>query len=416
MKKSIIMTIIMCLILGVLGGVVNAASASAKPSASTVEIGNNVTVTISFGQKVSAVQFTLNYDTSKLEYISYSCGGAGSKNYSEEQKGSTKRKFGYIGTADDLSSVSFTFKTKAVGTTNISASSVSATIGGKEGVRLGSPSTSITIKEKPQPTTPTTPSNTNKPTTTTTKPSTNKNNNKNNNNKNTNKKDETPVEEPVEEPTQEPVVEPVVQEPAPNELIRLNGAGVTTLVDEPTKVMVKAKPVALEDGTKLAVTMIKDGDTAYQARNDLFKDIEGIKTYFDMKLVKTVQTEQDGQVVNSDQTVQPNGYITVFLPIPESYNKERLEAYKMNEDGTYRLIDGEIQGDYYTFTTNSPANYALVETPEKKTWGQTAMEKVNEVLGNVKILHIIIIVLLCIILIETIIIIRLSKQRAKRSK
>ena len=56
MKKSLIMTIIIFLLVGVLGGVVNAASASARPSASSVEIGNNVTVTISFGQKVSAAK------------------------------------------------------------------------------------------------------------------------------------------------------------------------------------------------------------------------------------------------------------------------------------------------------------------------------------------------------------------------
>ena len=412
MKKSLIMTIIIFLLVGVLGGVVNAASASARPSASSVEIGNNVTVTISFGQKVSAAKFTLNYDTSKLEYVSYSCGGSGLKEF-----GTGTKRFGYVGTADDLSSVSFTFKTKAVGTASVSAKSVQVSTGSQTNVAAGSPSTSITIKEKPQPTTPnnpTTPSTNNKPSTTTkpsTKPSTNKNNNKNNN-----KKDETPVEEPVQEPIEEPVQEPVVQAPAPNELLKLDDETVKTLIDEPTKVMIKAKPIAFEDGTKLNVKRIKDGDEAYQARNDMFKDIEGIKTYFDLKLLKIVETKQDGQMVQSEQAVTPNGYVTVFLPIPENYNKERLVAYKMNEDGTYKVIEGQIQENYYTFTTNSPTNYALVETPEKKTWGQTAMEKVNEVLGNVKILHISIIVLLCIILIETITIIRLSRQKAKRSK
>lgn len=405
MKKSIIMTIIMCLILGVLGGVVNAASARVSASASSINIGDTVRVTISIGEKAKMIEFSINYDKTKFDYVSCS-------------KGKYNQKFSYVngeGNAD-TESITMTFKAKAAGTTNFTISNLKVATETQKlpSYPMSNSSVSVTakVKEEPKPTQPTTPSTNNKPTTT--KPSTNSSNK--NNNKNNNKKDETPVEEPVQEPMQEPVQEPVPQEPAPNELMKLEDETVKTLIDEPTKVMIKAKPVAFEDGTKLSVKRIKDGDEAYQTRNDMFKDIEGIKTYFDLKLLKTVATEQDGQTMQSEQEVKPNGYVTVFLPIPENYNTERLVAYKMNEDGTYKVIEGQIQGNYYTFTTNSPANYALVETPEKKTWGQTAIEKINEVLGNVKILHIIIIVLLCIILIETIVIIKLSKQRAKRSK
>ena len=73
-------------------------------------------------------------------------------------------------------------------------------------------------------------------------------------------------------------------------------------------------------------------------------------------------------MVQSEQAVTPNGYVTVFLPIPENYNKEHLVAYKMNEDGTYKVIYGKIQENYYNFQTNSHDNYALVEIPEKKNW------------------------------------------------
>ncbi len=407
MKKSLIMTIIIFLLVGVLGGVVNAASARVSASASSVNIGETVRVTISIGEKAKMIEFSINYDKTKFDYVSCS-------------KGKYNQKFSYVngeGNAD-TESITMTFKAKAAGTTNFTISNLKVATAGQKipSYPIANASASVTakVKEEPKPTQPTTPSTNNKPSTTT-KPTTNKNTNKNNN-KNTNKKDETPVEEPVQDPVEEPVQEPVVKEPAPNELMKLEDETVKTLIDEPTKVMIKAKPVALEDGTKLNVTRLKEGDTAYQTRNDMFKDIEGIKTYFDLKLLKIVETEQDGQMVQSEQAVTPNGYVTVFLPIPENYNKERLVAYKMNEDGTYKVIEGQIQGNYYTFTTNSLANYALVETPEKKTWGQTAMEKVNEVLGNVKILHITIIVLLCIILIETITIIRLSRQKAKRSK
>lgn len=393
MKKSLVMIMIMFLITGVLYGTVSAASASVNASPSSVEIGNNVTITVSFGgQKVSTAKFTLDYDTTKLEYVSYSCGGSGLKEF-----GTGTKRFGYVGTTEDLSSVSFTFKTKAVGSASVSAKNVQISAQGQTNASAGSPSTSITIKEKPQPTTtPTTNQTTNnnkKPTTTTTKkPTTNSNN----------KKDENPVEEPVVE---EPIVEePVVKEPAPNVLIKINDEDVKTLKDELTQVMIKAQPVAVEDGTSLVVKRTKQGDDTYQSRNDMFNDIEGNKIYFDLSLVK------------ENVAVQPNGYVTVFLPIPDDYNKELLQAYKINEDGTYRLLQGEIQGNYYTFTTNSPANYCLVEKPEKKTWQQEMAEKITDVLGNVKILQITIVILLCIILVDTIIIIKLSRKRAKRSK
>ena len=62
MKKSLTITIIMIFIIGIFGGIVNAASAGINANQKTVEVGNNVSVTISFSQKVSKAQFNINYD------------------------------------------------------------------------------------------------------------------------------------------------------------------------------------------------------------------------------------------------------------------------------------------------------------------------------------------------------------------
>ena len=66
MKKFLSISIIMILIIGMLGGVVNAASASISASSKTTQAKDTVTVTVSFGQKVRAAQFTLNYDSIAL--------------------------------------------------------------------------------------------------------------------------------------------------------------------------------------------------------------------------------------------------------------------------------------------------------------------------------------------------------------
>ena len=59
MKKSLIMTIIIFLLVGVLGGVVNAASARVSASASSVNIGETVRVTISIGEKAKMIKQNL---------------------------------------------------------------------------------------------------------------------------------------------------------------------------------------------------------------------------------------------------------------------------------------------------------------------------------------------------------------------
>ena len=116
--------------------------------------------------------------------------------------------------------------------------------------------------------------------------------------------------------------------------------------------------------------------------------------------------------MKENNIVNPNGYVTVFLPIPETYNKERLEVYQINEDGTYELIQGEIQGNYYTFTTDKLATYSLVEKPEPVTFEKMIMNSLNDV----NILYIIIGVLSFIIIVAIAVIIRLSRKKAKRSK
>ncbi|MCI8481577.1 MAG: hypothetical protein HFJ27_00295 [Clostridia bacterium] len=330
------------------------------------------------------IEFGLNYDKSKFEYISAS-------------KGGFKSKFSYVNMSSgeaDTESVTLTFKAIATGNTSFTISNLKVATASQHSTSypVSNSSVSVTAKVKE---TPSKPSTNNKPSTNT---STNKNNNKNN----TNKKDENKVEEPV-------VEEPVVIEPAPDELIKIEQDGVKTLRDEATSIMVKALPVAFEDGTVLGVKSIRDGHENYATLNDALKNIEGIKTYYTLNLSK------------DNTVIQPNGYVTIFLPIPEGYDKERLEVYQISEDGTYELLKGEIQGSYYTFTTNHPSSYALVEKPEekieeKKAWHQEIMEKAQDMINNVNVLHITIIVLLCIILIETIVIIRLSQKRAKRSK
>lgn len=155
LKNAIIVFIVMMLILVATSSSVSAAPVvSIRASKSSVTVGQNVTVTVSFGEKVSGAQFKLSYDTSKFDYVSCSA-----STYAKETQ-----RFVYANFADedDLGSVTFTFKAKATGSVKFSISGVELS----RNHSMGASSTSVNITEAA--------TTTSKPATTTKKPTTKK--------------------------------------------------------------------------------------------------------------------------------------------------------------------------------------------------------------------------------------------------
>lgn len=109
MKKTIITIIMMFLIIGIFASSTNAATTSIGASFNKSE--QTVSVTVSFSEKVSAAQFVLNYDSNKVSYISNSAGG---------QFGESTKRFAYANATPNLTSVTFTFKSKTTGNCSFS--------------------------------------------------------------------------------------------------------------------------------------------------------------------------------------------------------------------------------------------------------------------------------------------------------
>lgn len=423
MKKSISIAIIMLLIVGILGGCVNAASVNINVKASTnsINIGDIVKVTVSFSSPVSTASFSLNYDNSKLQYESDTIGGTNTGS-------SVKVDYIDIINLKAISSATFTFKAKAEGTATCKVSGVvasdaeanelsasiksSATITivdntKKEEEKPSTPSTPTTPNEPSKPTTPNESSKPSTPTTSTTpntssKPTTNNTTSKNTT---TNKNENNQQEETIEQENiiiEEQIPEKVEKEQAPNQLIKLeNEEGIITLKHESSNFIVKGIKIAIEEGTVLDIKEILEDNENYEKLNNISRKIKGKKLYFDIEMLK------------DEVKIQPNGYVTVFIPIPEDYAKERIQVYYLNEETeTYELIQGEIQDNYYTFTINHFSKYALVEKTEPKTLVQI----LQEVITNVIVLYVIIGTLVIVVIIETIIIMALTKKQAKRSK
>lgn len=143
MKNIITILIVFCLSMAILCGNVSAASASLKASSSKVTVGNYVSVTVSFSEKVSAAQFKLSYDTGKFDYVSTSAGtyNPGTNTYV------------YLNYEDisDLGSVTFAFKAK---TTGSGAFNISGLVLSSNTASIGTSKVTITVeKEKTNTTT-----------------------------------------------------------------------------------------------------------------------------------------------------------------------------------------------------------------------------------------------------------------------
>lgn len=136
-KNMMTILIVFCISIMIFSSSVDAAVASVSRSSSKVTVGSDVSVTVSFSEKVSAAQFKLTYDSSKFTFVSSSTEGydAGSN------------MFAWVSLTDtaSLGSVTFKFKGKATGTGtfNLSGLVLSKNSGTAS---IGTSSTSVTVE------------------------------------------------------------------------------------------------------------------------------------------------------------------------------------------------------------------------------------------------------------------------------
>ena len=130
--------------------------------------------------------------------------------------------------------------------------------------------------------------------------------------------------------------EPVEQSPAVN------------VTDSTTGIKIQADEGVFPEGVKLVVTQITSGadyDRAASILSDVGKKCRLFEIHFEL----------DGA------DVQPNGIVTVYYPIPEGYDADKVVLYRINEDGTKTLVKGTVENGFYKVMTKSFSTYALVE-------------------------------------------------------
>ena len=69
--------------------------------------------------------------------------------------------------------------------------------------------------------------------------------------------------------------------------------------------------------------------------------------------------------VKNDQFVQPDGNVTVYIPIPEGMNGNTSNIYRQEADGSWAILDAHIEGNYLVFETNHFSFYAVIGDAEE---------------------------------------------------
>lgn len=130
--------------------------------------------------------------------------------------------------------------------------------------------------------------------------------------------------------------EPVEQSPAVN------------VTDSTTGIKIQADEGVFPEGVKLVVAPITSGadyDRAASILSDVGKKFRLFEIHFEL----------------NGAEVQPNGIVTVYYPIPEGYDADKVVLYRINEDGTKTLVKGTVENGFYKVMTKSFSTYALVE-------------------------------------------------------
>lgn len=134
------------------------------------------------------------------------------------------------------------------------------------------------------------------------------------------------------------------------------------VVSEETGIRVGAQQGVLPDGTELSASPVTQGEM-FDRVGSLMTEIADRFSVFDLAL-------ESGGV-----RVQPNGKVTVSIPIPEGYERGRLAIYYIDENGVKTELPCAVDGDTITFETDHFSTYVVAE---KSTEIITSEQKQSE--------------------------------------
>lgn len=126
--------------------------------------------------------------------------------------------------------------------------------------------------------------------------------------------------------------------------------------DKSTKVRIKAGKNILAKGVRMTVSEITSG-TDYQSIKSLITEIGTKFTAYDITLYN-----------ENGAKVEPNGMVSVYIPLPNNYDSDKIMVYRINDTAKTKLST-TIEDGYIVFQTSGFSTFAVVDasSTQKKT-------------------------------------------------
>lgn len=137
------------------------------------------------------------------------------------------------------------------------------------------------------------------------------------------------------------------------------------ITDNTTNIKLESNTSVIPNDTVLEVKPITDGIILSTVKESL----NGISTEFKI---------YDITLKSNGTEIQPNGKVKISIPIPSDYNKDRLEVYRIADNGEKIKYEITIEGDYATFETDHFSTYVLAEKEEQQEQATNNEQTSNE--------------------------------------
>jgi hypothetical protein len=130
-------------------------------------------------------------------------------------------------------------------------------------------------------------------------------------------------------------------------------APAVSLTDSATGIELTASAGVVPKDAELSVKAITSGADFTKAETAL-KEVLATEEAPKFKLY-------DISLIQSKVAIQPDGTVTISVPIPSDYDKAKVVFYRINDDGTATLIKGKVSGSNYEVGLSRLSLYALAE-------------------------------------------------------
>jgi len=127
----------------------------------------------------------------------------------------------------------------------------------------------------------------------------------------------------------------------------------TKLEDNELEIKLIAPVEAISEDTKLITKKIESGNDYDKVQKLLEKEVNKLVMY-DIKLEK------------NNNEIQPNGNVTLYLPIPKEYDISKIEIYRITDNGEKIKYDVQINEGYIIIDTNCFSKYVIAEVNDSK--------------------------------------------------